>query len=237
MFLKKLLVALISLGMGLNLASADDIQSFREAKREMPKIFKQLDNPQTLYCGCDITFPKKGYMVNLKSCGYKIRKNASRAKRIEAEHIVSAWEFAHQRQCWINGGRKNCERNDNLFKTMEGDLHNLYPAVGEINGDRSNYRFAKVVRGPKNYGQCEMIIDRKRQLVNPPIRARGIIARAYLYMQDRYRLKLSSQQQSLFNEWNRAYKVTPNECKRNALITKIQGNDNPFVTAQCKKLK
>ncbi len=237
MFLKKLLVALISLGMGLNLASADDIQSFREAKREMPKIFKQLDNPQTLYCGWGITFPKKGYMVNLKSCGYKIRKNASRAKRIEAEHIVSAWEFAHQRQCWINGGRKNCERNDSLFKTMEGDLHNLYPAVGEINGDRSNYRFAKVVRGPKNYGQCEMIIDRKRQLVNPPIRARGIIARAYLYMQDRYRLKLSSQQQSLFNEWNRAYKVTPNECKRNALITKIQGNDNPFVTAQCKKLK
>ena len=77
MFLKKLLVALISLGMGLNLASADDIQSFREAKREMPKIFKQLDNPQTLYCGCDITFPKKGYMVNLKSCGYKIRKNAT----------------------------------------------------------------------------------------------------------------------------------------------------------------
>lgn len=237
MLLKKLLITVLSLGIGLNSAFADDIQSFREAKREMPKIFKQLDNPQTLYCGCDITFPKKGYMVNLKSCGYKIRKSESRAKRIEAEHIVSAWEFAHQRQCWIDGGRKNCEQSDSLFKTMEGDLHNLYPAVGEINGDRSNYRFAKVVRGPKNYGQCEMIIDRKRQLVNPPKRARGIIARAYLYMQNRYRLKLSPQQQSLFNEWNKAYKVTPNECKRNELITKIQGNDNPFVTAQCKKLK
>ena len=82
-----------------------------------------------------------------------------------------------------------------------------------------------------------MIIDRKRQLVNPPKRARGIIARAYLYMQDRYHLKLNSQQQSLFNEWNKAYKATSNECKRNELITKIQGNDNPFVTAQCKKIK
>lgn len=74
MFLQKILIAALSFGIGLNLASADDIQSFREAKQELPKIFKQLDNPQTLYCGCDITFPKKGYKVNLKSCGYKIRK-------------------------------------------------------------------------------------------------------------------------------------------------------------------
>ncbi len=27
---------------------------------------------------------------------------------------------------------------------MEADLHNLVPAVGEINGDRSNYRFGMI---------------------------------------------------------------------------------------------
>ena len=50
--------------------------------------------------------------------------------------------LAIKRQCWQEGGRKNCIKTDAVFKKMEADLYNLKPAIGEVNGDRSNYQFA-----------------------------------------------------------------------------------------------
>jgi len=47
-------------------------------------------------------------------------------------HVVPAWEFGHQLQCWQDGGRKNCGKNNPQFKKMEADLHNLVPAVGAV---------------------------------------------------------------------------------------------------------
>ncbi len=214
---------------------AVEIQSFSEAKRQIPKIFKQLSKPTTLYCGCNINYQGRKTIVDLNSCGYKVRKNAQRANRVEAEHIMSAHQFGKDLPCWKAAGRKQCSKHSDIFKIREGDLHNLYPAVGEVNGDRSNFKFAQNVRGPRNYGKCDMIIDRKRQIVTPPERSRGIVARAYLYMSQRYNIKLSASEISLFNQWNKNYPPTSNECKRNEIIAKIQGNDNPFVTEKCKR--
>lgn len=47
-------------------------------------------------------------------------------------------------------------------------------------------------------------------------------------------LNLSRQQRQLFEAWNKMYPPTDSECLRNRLITKVQGNDNPFVSAQCE---
>ncbi|MDX1268943.1 MAG: endonuclease, partial [Oceanisphaera sp.] len=109
--------------------------SFRQAKQAAPAIYN--DHPVTFYCGCPIDAHGKKLVPNLERCGYQVRKQQKRASRIEWEHVVPAWELGHQRQCWQQGGRKNCTRNDTVFKRMEGDLHNLVPAVGEVNGDRS----------------------------------------------------------------------------------------------------
>lgn len=212
------------------------INNFRQAKIAMVNIFLNLDRPKTIYCGCDIEFPKRGgYKPDLISCGYKSHGNESRAKRIEAEHIMPAWEFGHAMKCWIDGGRKKCESGDVLFMKMEGDLHNLYPAVGEVNGDRSNFKFTESVHNSNGYGQCEMYIDRKRQRVVPPNRSKGIVARAYLYMSAQYGIKLDAEHINLFNQWNKKFPPSKNECKRNELIKTIQGNDNPFVTNACKR--
>lgn len=101
-------------------------RTFSEAK----KIAWKLYAPQSteFYCGCKYT----GNRVDLKACGYTPRKNAGRAARIEWEHIVPAWQIGHQRQCWQNGGRKNCTRHDEVFKRAEADLHNLVPSIGEV---------------------------------------------------------------------------------------------------------
>lgn len=229
-------------------------KSFREAKLNMVEIFRRLEAPKTLYCGCSIKFPKRGgYMPDLESCGYHSDKNARNAKRIEAEHIMPAWEFGHKRNCWLRGHRKNCEHTDTEFQQMHADLHNLYPAIGEVNSDRNNYSFTDKLsddnyyrdftsnRKVKNYsrhkingyGHCEMVIDRTREEAMPPVRARGIIARAYLYMSSRYNISMSKEKQQLFQKWNKMYAPDKNECLRNSMIRKIQGHDNPFVSRSC----
>ena len=216
------------------LQSANAMDSFNQAKKVLPSIYRELDGPVTFYCGCPLSIERNRFQVSLKECGYKVRKQPRRAARVEIEHVMSAWEFGHQLQCWQEGGRKNCGKNP-AFAIMEGDLHNLFPAIGEVNGDRSNFRFQLWNGKPFQYGQCEMIVDFKGKRAQPPERARGQIARAYLYMTSHYQgFNLSRQQRQLFEAWNKMYPPTDSECLRNRLITEVQGNDNPFVSAQCE---
>lgn len=144
---------------------------------------------------------------DLTSCGYSVRKNANRAQRIEWEHVVPAWTFGHQRQCWQNGGRKQCAK-DAGYRRIETDLHNLQPAIGEVNGDRGNFLYSQWNGSERQYGQCEMKIDFKNKQAEPPARARGAIARTWLYMRDQYKLTMSRQQTQLMNVWNRQYPAT-----------------------------
>ena len=122
-------------------ALASTPSSFNKAKKIAVSLYA--DHPTSFYCGCDINWKGKKGMPDHASCGYKIRKQKLRSSRIEWEHVVPAWAFGHQLQCWQDGGRKNCRKNAE-FKKMESDLHNLVPAIGEVNGDRSNYSFTDV---------------------------------------------------------------------------------------------
>lgn len=206
--------------------------SFSKAKKEAIKIY--FDHPTSFYCGCDIAWQGKKGKPDLESCGYQVRKQLKRASRIEWEHVMPAWNFGHQRQCWQEGGRKNCTRNDKIFKAMEADLHNLTPTVGEVNGDRSNYRFSQWNgMDGVSYGMCEMQVNFKQRKVMPPDRARGSIARTYLYMSKEYGLKLSKSEQQLMVAWDKQYPIDDWECIRNQRIKHIQGNENPFVTKLC----
>ena len=81
---------------------------------------------------------------------------------------------------------------------MEADMHNLVPAIGEVNGDRSNFRFSQWNGKADQYGKCAMIVDFKNRQAQPPAKARGKIARTYLYMQHTYGLKIASSQLKLF---------------------------------------
>ncbi|MFD1097598.1 endonuclease [Shewanella litorisediminis] len=229
------LFALATLVAPLSLCFAQNTPpfNFAEAKRTAQKIYAALPM-QSFYCGCNIQTKGKRWEVDHNSCGYQVRKNAGRAERIEWEHLVPAWEFGHQRQCWQQGGRKECTQNDATFVRMEADLHNLVPAIGEINGDRSNYRFREWNASPTQYGQCEMVVDFKARQVQPPRRSRGAIARSYLYMQAQYGLKIAPAQLKLFEAWDKSYPVDTIECQRDQLIAGAQGNHNPFVARGCK---
>ena len=202
-------------------------QSFSQSKKALAAIYKG-QHQTSFYCGCDFNYQGKKLIPDLNSCGYQVRKQQKRASRIEWEHVMPAWAFGHQRQCWQNGGRKACKK-DPEFKTMEGDMHNLVPAIGEVNGDRSNYRFTQWNGQPTQYGQCDMLVDFKNKQVQPPQKSKGAIARTYFYMADRYKLKLSKKETQLFNVWDKQNPPSRWECKRNELIKAKQGNENRFI--------
>lgn len=187
----------------------------------------------TLYCGCRWAWAgRSGGRVNLASCGYQVRNESqrTRAERIEHEHIVPASLLGQQRQCWQNGGRSNCNRTDPVFNAMEADMHNLSPVIGEVNADRSNFRFGMVSGARGQHGACDVKIDFMNRVVEPRDKVKGRVARVYFYMADRYNLRLSTQQQRLFMAWDKQFPVSEWERERDRRIAVRMGHHNPFVT-------
>jgi len=211
-------------------------KTFSKAKKLLyGKVYK--GHRETLYCGCSYTKHRK---VNLNSCGVKPRKNAKRAKRIEAEHVFPASQFGNYRQCWRekictkkNGkkykGRKCCEHSDPVFKAAHNDLHNLFPSVGEVNGDRSNYKWGSVQGEIRSYGKCNFEIDRQRKIAEPPESSQGEIARTMLYMEKTYGFRLAKSKKKMYKAWSKADAPNAWEIERNKRIKAIQGNGNTFI--------
>jgi len=234
--MKKLLCAVAVFFAVTSPAFATPPATFTEAK-VVAKQKVYLDQATSamgdLYCGCKWTWVgKSGGRVDAGSCGYETRKQQSRAERTEWEHIVPAWTFGHQRQCWQNGGREQCVDTDPVFRAMEADLFNLYPAVGEVNGDRSNFNYGMVSGVSPQYGQCTTKVDFQQKAAEPRDEVKGLVARTTFYMFDRYRLNMSRQQQQLLMAWDRQHPVTTWERERNRRIAAVMGHTNPFVTGE-----
>lgn len=218
---------------------AEHPKNFQEAKRYARIIWSS--NPETIYCGCKFD---EQLNIDHKSCGYEPR-DSKRANKIEWEHLVPASWFGRQRECWReplcekkNGkrykGRKCCEKIDAEFRKMYTDLHNIVPAIGEVNQARNDYRFGEFYpesRGQKyNFHGCKIIIDTKYRIVEPRDEVKGLIARAHLYMASTYPFKLSVNQEEMFNRWNKTYPPTLWEIQWNNKIREVQGNDNFYIT-------
>jgi deoxyribonuclease-1 len=155
-----------------------------------------------------------------------------RAKRLEWEHIVPAWNFGRQFSCWRNGddkcvtkkgktykGRRCCKKVSPIFKEMEADMFNLVPSIGEVNADRRNFRFMETKDDLKGqYGECTFKVDFKERKAYPADYTKGLIARTYLYFSKKYRMKLSKRDKRMFKLWNKLYPPTNWEQLRNKRI-------------------
>ena len=203
--------------------------SFSRSKRILATKIYRL-HQKTFYGGCDYEIKGKRLVPIHDSCGFHYRKNPKRADRIEWEHIVPAWYFGHNLPCWKRGGRKECRDKDAKFREMEADMHNLVPAIGEINGDRSNYPYGNI-RGEKRvYGRVDMEIDSSKRLAEPKRSILGDIARTYLYMRDKYNLYIDPEHEKLFIKWNNQDPVSRWEKKKNLLVKDIQGDNNDYIS-------
>jgi len=195
--------------------------SFSKSKKQLVKIYS--NHTSTFYCGCDYNIKNKKNMIDRKSCGYIPRNERTkkgninkRSRRIEWEHVMPAQNFGRQLSCWTKGdsrcikkngksfkGRKCCSKVSSKFKEMEADKMNLVPAIGELNADRSNYRYGAFKPSNEQYGQCNFQVDFKarKAFIDPSIR--GDVARIYFYMSDTYDIKLSKQERKMMSAWDK----------------------------------
>ena len=125
---------------------------------------------------------------------------------------MPAQNFGKHLVCWKKGGRKAC-KDDPLFQRMEADMRNIVPAIGEINGDRSNFRYMESPRGLQysQYGNCKVYTDFNNKRFYPANYSKGWIARVYLYMSKTYNIKLSDQERKLMEAWDKAYPMSEYE--------------------------
>ncbi|AXX87851.1 DNA-specific endonuclease I [Malaciobacter marinus] len=228
----RLLIAFLTITLSLNAASFS-----KSKKLLLKKVYH--DNKITFYCenpyeikrvnGKEKTLiiqDKKYYTPRNKY--YKSGKINTRAKRVEWEHIMPAHNFGKHLPCWREGGRKAC-RKDKTFKAMEADMHNLVPAIGEVNGDRSNYRYGANIPKATQYGNCQFEVDFKAKRAYPKEDIRGNIARVYFYMSDKYNVRLSKQERKMMEAWDKQDPVSEWERVKNKRIQKIQGNSNSYI--------
>ena len=241
MFIKKILFFFILiLFFSKGFCQNKKIISFSEAKRVLKKIY--MDNPITIYCGCLFENNKP----NLSSCGYISKKNNLRANRIEWEHIVPAqflgksfseWTSGHPKCVKKNGKKfkgRNCAiKMNKQFRKMYVDMYKLYPSIGEINQKRSNFSMGIIEGEKREFGKCDVELDRR--IIEPKPDIRGDIARTYIYMDSVYPVKtiISVDHKELFNAWHKADPVDKWECERAKKIEKIQGNRNEVVMKNC----
>ena len=209
---------------------------FETAKRNLRKIYK--NHPEwrkTIYCQAEFS---KHWEVKFPEGFTYPTKYQERAERIEWEHMVPAENFGRHFVEWRDGipeceGQRGraCARMNAEFRRMEGDMHNLFPSIGAVNAVRSNYRYQALEAGTMPFGSCPVII--RDRTFSPPEHARGVAARASLYMARQYKDTIphlfSDAQIKLFEAWNRMYPPEPWECERNKEIRKFQGTTNPYI--------
>ncbi len=205
---------------------------FREAKRALRELYDRKPR-QTLYARCG--FEK--WRLDWSACCFDPGRVARR--RLEWEHVVPAAAFGRSFREWTEGhrdcvrkgkpyhGRRCASRTSEAFRHMEGDMHNLYPAIGEINERRADLTIGLVDGEPRQFGRCDVEVD---GVVEPPPEARGNVARAYLYMAATYpALSLDDATRALAEAWHAADPPDAEERERNDYIEQVQGNRNPWI--------
>lgn len=213
------------------------IKDYMEANSTLRQVYKALPE-RTLYCGCPFDPMRK--RAPIQGCSYSSGDDQDTYYKVHWEHVVPAARLGRNRQCWIGhpckrkdgkpyGGRSCCRKIDPMFRAMEADMHNLRPAIGDINIRRQDYSFGEIPGEKREFGRCDMEISSETDTAEPAPEIRGIIARTYLYMNDAYELQLRPEEIRLFLTWHRKYPPNSLERERDTLIRKLQGNSNPYI--------
>lgn len=213
---------------------AEPPHSFQQAKRLATTLFAE--HRLTLYCHCSFDANKH---IDLASCQMQEAADKQRASRVEFEHMLPAEHFGQQFPCWrealcenkgkLYKGRRCCAKIDARFKQAEAELYNLWPAEGLVNQARSNYRYGEVSDKTLFYG-CSIAIDKKARKAEPDDAIKGLVARANLFMADRYSIKLSRSQRQLLDAWDRLYPPDDWEMAWAMKVAAIEGYENPYIT-------
>ena len=224
----------ISQGADDGLFTPSRMISVEISKKQLKKIYFDGNHPKTLHCGC---FFDKIQQVYPKICDHGSKEAGERNLRLILDwvHVVPVSTFAKPLKCWDEalcrgdgkGGGKGsrcCSGLSHKFKTREADMHNLFPAVGDEDGEQT--KFSDAFGGMREYKFCR---DQSKSMKSPRLGVRGEIARAYFYMSRQYGFNIPEEMEERLRKWHLEDPPELWEEERNTLIELIQGNRNPFI--------
>ncbi len=163
------------------------------------------DGGEGLYCG--VSFPARDRAYNI-------------------EHVYPMAWVTRALRC---GDRHQCRKKSPKFNEIESDMHNMYPARKDLNRERGAYPYREIRGEHRVERGCDMEIDHRARVVEPRPASRGNIARAMLYMEDRYGLELYERQRRQLLRWHREDPVDDHERWRNRRIAEVQGRRNHWI--------
>jgi len=205
------------------------VRNFDNTKDISLSLTLKSKDPKTIYAGCSLTTQGK---IVYNKCKYKPRNIGATAKLTtpDAEHISPAsWYYNAPNKCLgVVDKREGCLKVDQVYLNYYTDLHNLQPAVAEINRDRGDRPYCSTIGG-KEYGTSGVRIDLLRDCLWVPDSIKGNVARVILYMSGRYGIDLPTKDKNLYQNWNTLDPVDNDERLRNKEIALIQGNINSFI--------
>jgi deoxyribonuclease-1 len=167
------------------------------------------DGGWTLYCGLH----------------FKRNRRAADGRPVDIDHLYPIAAMLRHLEC---RNRMECrERERERFGVMEADMHNLYPVWQPIITYRNGRVFGEISGEDHRFDDCDL--EWRRGVLEPRPLARGNIARAILYMQERYGLPLDPAEREVLVRWNLEDPPSRQELNRNDLIERLQGNRNPYI--------
>jgi deoxyribonuclease I len=219
-------LGLASVAVALSLATSALGQSWNKTKNIADDVIHQGEQHE-FYCGC--RYQSDGDSDGSGTITSTRHSFEARARIIEWEHVVPASLMpARQFPCWNGpgGNRQRCER-DPRARTMIFDLHNLVPAVGQVNALRGDDRYADLPDQSSDFGRCP--IEDVKGLFEPPDCKKGDVARIWLYMSVQHGVKIPDDERNMLIRWTRDDPVSPWEKRREQRVAAQTGIANQFV--------
>ena len=160
-------------------------------------------------------------------CGHRFdaQRRTPDGRAVDIDHLYPISGMLRFLGC---RSRLECrEREPQRFGAMESDMHNLYPVWQPMVTYRNGRTFGEVPGEDHRFDDCDL--EWRNGVLEPRPIARGNVARAILYMQERYGLPVGPGELTTLRRWNRADPPSRQEQQRNDLIERLQGNRNPYV--------
>ena len=176
-------------------------------------------NPVVVWADAEDTLLKQVYVTggNTLYCQTDFKPG----DRLKVDYIYAEKQLLRHfgcitaRQCSSKAG----------FEDVISDMHNMYPVERQSELDRRGTLLGDL---PDNVEASPCGYQLSFQTFDPPLHARGNIARAMVYMHKQHKLPLIGAL-PMYKRWNQEDPPDEAEKARNNSIGRLQGNRNPYI--------
>ena len=158
--------------------------------------------------------------------GFSFYCNAAFEKKtplLTVSHIYPTAFITKELDC---RSERSCLRSNPKYETIISDMHNMV-AVNSFYLFKLKDSIFGNLEDSNEANECG--IKKRYNIVEPPDRIKGDIARIHFYMHKQYNLPLNNSF-SFMKAWDKKDPPSKEEIEKNERIMKAQGNANPFIT-------